>query len=776
MLRAFFLIFLFLPEIYLFGQNSRAHIKAAEQYIANGFYDEAIDQYNKAIELDPQNGHAYEGRAKALEHTKELGKAATDYLNAAVFASNPAINYLKAAEIFYSLKKLDASLEATDKAISQNQKYYEAYLLQSKIFYSLDKFHEALASAENAIASKSAAYAYYLKGLSEFALNDLKQAESDFEKAIVKDKLFVEAYLTQAQLQLQNGKIQNAIENCNYVIMNDRSNKDAYIIRSKGYFQERELEKAISDASKAIFLDSLNIDYYLQRGDYYLEYAQFQNAINDYFVVLNLDAHNFKALQKRATAYEKIGEKKKAVSDYTLLLTLNKKSDEKYVDFLAERVFELKRESNKPIITLIEPQLTNNFEVPVPSDNMFVTIKGVIYDESRIKLLRVNNDTLFNDASVIEDSVFTATINSKDIEFVTVSATDIYDNLSTINYAVQKIETHPPRINLLNPYVHDDNIITLGTDDNFLYIEGRIEDESLISDIHIDKVNASYVTCDINPRFTATLDIANKNRIKIAATDIYGNKLEKEYLFLRNDRILSDDSPMGKTWVVMIENSEYKDFTNLNSPAGDIKSMEEALSHYKINNIIIKKNLTKRELERFFSIDLRDLMRINHVNSLFVWYAGHGKNINGNGYWIPSDAIMDDEFSYYNINALKASLYSYTSLTHLLIVSDACSTGSSFNIAMRGTIEGAECSQTQLTFKKSAQVFTSAGQGNANDNSLFTRAFANALLNNENTCVTIDEIAKRVSIVVQNNSSQSPEFGHISGIEDQQGTFFFIAR
>ena len=95
---------------------------------------------------------------------------------------------------------------------------------------------------------------------------------------------------------------------------------------------------------------------------------------------------------------------------------------------------------------------------------------------------------------------------------------------------------------------------------------------------------------------------------------------------------------------------------------------------------------------------------------------------------------------------------------------------------MRGPIEGVACSHPQLALQKSAQVFTSAGSGYAYDNSLFTRAFANALFNNEDDCATIDDIAKRVNIIMQNSSLQKPEFGRISGIEDELGTFFFITQ
>ena len=137
---------------------------------------------------------------------------------------------------------------------------------------------------------------------------------------------------------------------------------------------------------------------------------------------------------------------------------------------------------------------------------------------------------------------------------------------------------------------------------------------------------------------------------------------------------------------------------------------------------------------------------------------------------------MDVEFTYFNINALKASLYSYTSLTHLLVVSDACETGPAFCQALRGPIESVSCTHTQLTLKKSAQVLTSSGDGYAYDNSLFTRSFTNALLNNEDDCVSIEDIAKRVNAIVVTNSSQKPEFGRIKGIQDELGTFFFMTR
>ena len=775
-LRSVFIFILLFIGVELFGQAARNHLKAAEQYLLNGYYEDAIEQFNQALSYEPENGKVYEERAKAYEQLNMFEKAADDFKNAAVFGISPAENFYRSAQLLFTLKQLHQAGEIIVKAIEYRSQYHEAYLLQCQIFLALEKFNEARDAAINAINTKNTAYSQYLKGISEFKLGNFAQAEQDFEKAIIKDKLLLDAFIELANVQTRNNKTNYAIDNCNYVLNTDKNNLKALLLRSEIYYSLKEYTRAIHDISTVITIDSVNADCYVRRGKYFYDFGQFENAIIDYSTALDLDILNKEALKCRADAFERIGSRSKATSDLSLLLTLFNDLEEGEVSEIEKRIYDLNKESDKPSIYLENPALNNNLEVLVPDDAEAVRIAIKVEDVSNIQYLKINNDTLLNNPLGTRKKEFDLLLYTKNLEFLTITATDIYNNTSTVSYAVEHIETQGPQVILLNPYADDDGIISLNIDDKYLYIEGRIEDESLISSIFIDEVTASFAPGDANPRFTATLDITKKNRIKVIATDIFGNTSEQEFYFRNEGQFSAHDSPMGKTWAILIENSEYKEFPNLVSPEKDIQLIQNALIHYKIDKVIVKRNLTKREMERFFSIDLRDLIRINQVNSLFIWYAGHGVNNEDVGYWIPSDARMNTEFSYFSVNALKASLYSYNILSHLLIVSDACETGPGFCIAMRGPIDGVSCSNVQLLEKKSAQIFTSCGSGYASDNSLFTRAFANTLLNNEDDCSSIDDIAKRVSFVMQNSSSQKPEFGRIKGIDDEMGTFFFITR
>jgi hypothetical protein len=182
-------------------------------------------------------------------------------------------------------------------------------------------------------------------------------------------------------------------------------------------------------------------------------------------------------------------------------------------------------------------------------------------------------------------------------------------------------------------------------------------------------------------------------------------------------------------------------------------------------------------MARFFSIELRDMVKKNNVNSLIIWYAGHGKFQNETGYWIPVDADRNDEFSFFNINNLKASMQVYANeLTHTLIITDACESGPSFYQAMRNDIEIRSCSDDRAVKFKSSQVLSSAGYELASDNSQFTRTFANSLINNEEPCLPIESIVLNVGEAVKKDNQQKPQFGKIAGLEDENGTFFFIKR
>jgi len=767
-----------LSALPLSAQNAKKHYKTGEEFIAAGNYKDAVDQLTKALELTPDMDKAYLARADAYEQLGMLPEAAEDYDRASTFLDNKPEVFHSAGRLYYELEEYDKSLDRLDKAIAIKKNFVQSYVVKTRVLIAMERYEEALRECDMALTLKESSENFYYHGQANLKLGNLEFAEKDFMEAVEEDRRNVLALRALADVRIQLSKTDLALQNIHSAIQIDPNNVEGYVIRSRAYVKKLDYPKAINDISKAILLNPDDPRMYYWRGVYYQEFAQHSNAVNDFTKVLMLEPKNADALYKRAWSYEQVANYKDAIKDYEALVELSEFNVQAQI-LMKEadaRLFELYREENKPEILIIDPAPRDAQMLQFPKDSRIVSLKGSLIDESAIKQLKVDGIEV-QPVEGEEGWEFLTALDLENKESILIEVTDVYDNSTSIQYTINLTEVVPPLITIIAPYASDNGVIYLDSEDPNIYVEGKIEDESQIESIMINGVLASYIPGELNPSFSANLNIVNQNKILVTASDVYGNQTVAEFRMNKEAAVISENNPMGKTWAVFIENSNYQTFASLDGPTKDVTLMRAALAKYQVHNVIVKRDMNKSDMERFFSIELRDLVRSNRVNSILIWYAGHGKFINETGYWVPTDSKRDDEFTYFNINALKASLQSYSNyVTHTLVITDACESGPSFYQAMRATPKVRSCDDWQATKFKSSQVFASAGYELAVDNSQFTRTFANSLANNPNSCIPIESIVNKVTSAVVKNNQQKPKFGKIDGLEDEDGTFFFISK
>lgn len=783
--------FLHLPKRYLFlilttflfssafSQSAKKFFKSGEEFYEAGNYNDAIFQFTSAVALNPEYKEAYELRGLSYQKLEEYQKAADDFNRAIIFDTKNEVLLTHLAKSYISLKQYNEAISALNKATFLNRKYLPAYQEKIKAMLAIDKAYDALKVSDSTLALEGSALNYYLQGVVTEKLNSAQKAEWAYGKSIKEDKKFVNSYIALANLQTNLSKLEEAMTNCNEALKLDPTSREALLVRSKVFVKRQDFQNAINDISRNIVNNPKDEEMFFIRGTYYQFFSQHQNAINDFNKVLSLNAKHADALYNRAKSYEEISNFPAAIKDYQALVSISE-FDAKANMLLKqanERLFELNREGNPPKIVLLNPEPREKFVVEVPNNKTSILLKGYVTDKSIINSIKVNNaDVKFEFLN--EQAEFLTEVALGDTDVIAISASDVYNNLEKINYTIKRTEIDAPKVSIVAPFASDNGEIYLDSNDANLYVEGKISDESLIKSILIEGVSASFKLDELNPGFSAMINVNNKSKISVQATDIYGNQVPATFTLNRESADLLGNNPMGKTWVVFIENANYNTFASLEGPTKDVSLMKAALAKYQVNNIIHKKNLTKDQMEKFFSIELRDLIKSNRVNTLMVWYAGHGKSINETGYWIPVDASRDDEFTYFNIQYLKAAMQSYTStVNHTLVITDACESGPTFYQAMRSTLRDRSCNDWQATRMRSSQVFSSAGYELAVDNSQFTKTFANILASNPNSCLPIESIVMKVTDAVSvSNPNQKPRFGKINGLTDEDGTFFFMTK
>lgn len=750
-------------------------------------YPEAIRRYDEALNLKSSYTDAYEGRAACFEILGQWDKAMEDYKMLINIKSHEETYRFRLAFVYNKLKRYQSSAEILSALIMDGMKTPEAYELMVRNKISLLDYESAIAYCNEAFAMlEQNSYFYYLRGIAQDSARNYQLSTLSYRKAIE----MLEANKKKPPTAEQLPYYMNAAESFNRMGLHQDAvrmlisarkiaPKDPMLTMLIGNSMLRggDYNGASRQFDEALVLKPDNYDAWVQKGLVLRKLKQHYNAIEALDKALAIDSTAWQAHLEKGGCYEDINEFYQAEASYRKAAQRapNNPEPPKRIKQCRDKAFEINRESGKPEVVLFAPKQDGNSLV-VPLSRNFVDLDGQVLDKSRINSIEVDGQA----AEFSKDSLqpkFHVAVSLEGKTQVKIKAVDIYYNTNVVTYTLSRQETTPPKLVFLDPLAMGNKEIYLPKSvSNTLLVKGRVDDESVIHSLSINGLTANFAHDVTNPEFQLEIPIKGVDTLKAEVTDSYGNTGVYRYFLNRKALAEAAVNPMGITWVVFIENSDYSNFSSLTGPEKDLKNLQEALVGYRIDQFIIKRNLTKDELERFFAIELRQQLRSAQVNSLLIWYAGHGKYINGNGYWIPVNAAKGDEFSYFQITNLKGYISTYPFLKHMLVVSDACETGAAFCVESGPSADPGDCFKSDAVSRKSSQVFTSSSNEKSSDVSIFNETFCSILKNSPDKCVPIERIRQHVVKSVTNIQNQVPKFGTIMGLEHDKGSFYFIKK
>lgn len=111
----------------LYAQNPKKYYRTGQEFLSKKSYQDAIEQFSKAIELKPEYTDAYIARAEVYETLDEKEKALEDYKRTLVFLTKDGTIYYHAGKLYAELGQHEQAVEMLDKAISLTKKPVAAY-------------------------------------------------------------------------------------------------------------------------------------------------------------------------------------------------------------------------------------------------------------------------------------------------------------------------------------------------------------------------------------------------------------------------------------------------------------------------------------------------------------------------------------------------------------------------------------------------------------------------------------------------------------------------
>lgn len=698
------------------AQGGKAFLKEGDAFRKDGQLEKALEKYDLAVSVDPKLVKAFQARAEVNELLGKKQEVAADRKHIARLVPEEAPFAATAAMAYLEVDSPAVARRMAEMALARDAKNMQALQAKTRACLKLGDLDCATAASDAAINLKGTTDTYYLHGLVRTATRDYETAETDLDRVIEWNHLYEPAYVAQAEVQLlryerytaptmQMRTLEKAIDKCRLALELNPQSTDALFWRSKAYAHQKEYAKAIDDISRCMALGRTDKAVYYQRALYYHGFGQHQNAVNDLNKILLENPKDVQVLLLRAECKEANLDMEGALKD---LETAQKAmqgdasygvEDRKKIEDarmrIAHQVFEMNRESDAPRLTVVEP-FSKDSVAQVSASLNYLKVSGHILDKSLLKAITVNGAMAEYDKEE-KDPQFFATVpwGAADKEIV-VQAVDVYDNLTSVVLKVERSEGIAPTIALTAPTVGDDRVVSIETGKESVFVEGKVSDGSPIRLIAVNGVNASYAPDQMNPDFSIKVDVKDKDRFTVHAEDQYGNSTDQVFNLVRKAAAVAATTPKttgtstvttstpapsrtGTTWVIHIENSNYRNFPAVQSSSSDASKMQKAFANYSVSKTINKKNLTKEQLDRFFNIELRDLVRTNKVSTILVWYSGHGKSVGGKAYWVPIDARKDDIYSYFNYGSLKAQMQNYSeSVDKTVVVSDAAGSDASF--------------------------------------------------------------------------------------------------
>jgi tetratricopeptide (TPR) repeat protein len=289
--------------------EAETFVKKGIENIEIGKPDDAINDFNRAIELDPENADAYCNRGYAKSSKGDLDGAILDYSQALEIDPKNAWAYGNRGLARGDKGDFDGAIADDNQALSLRPNWPQVYNNRGREQARKGNLDEAISDYNQAITlNPEDAIAYENRGNAKSRKSDLNGAITDWTQAISLNPTNAITYNSRGFAEYQNGNVDASIADFDQAIKLDPNYARPYGNRGNAKFERGDLDGAVADFDQAIILPGTNdAGIFMDRG-----------------VVNYLDRHPQDALAD----FQKAAELKFTYSDYPRIYSWLVKSEE----------------------------------------------------------------------------------------------------------------------------------------------------------------------------------------------------------------------------------------------------------------------------------------------------------------------------------------------------------------------------------------------------------------------------------------------------------------
>ncbi len=144
-----------------YGSALALYVKAGEILLSRGDYKQALESYDKALQLNPQLAQAYAGKGHAFFSMNRLIDALNAYEAAISFSTDDVLCYVRLGDILADIKCFNIAVQRYKQALQFDSDSVSAHLGLGNACFELSRYEEALSVYQRVVtldAKNAAAY------------------------------------------------------------------------------------------------------------------------------------------------------------------------------------------------------------------------------------------------------------------------------------------------------------------------------------------------------------------------------------------------------------------------------------------------------------------------------------------------------------------------------------------------------------------------------------------------------------------------------------------
>ena len=280
------------------------YIKRGNANMEKGFYNRAIDSFNRALEIDPDNSILYNCRGLAYGK-KGLNKEAMENFNRAIELNPYNYEAYNNRGFFYRVtKQFDKAVADFNNAIELNSNYSTAYFNRGFTFRDMGSIEKAVVDFAKAVELNNELKK--VDGKNKKVDRYFSMAIADLNRVLEIDPDDAKAYVDRGLVYMELGMYDETLKDFDRTIENNPEDAIAYNVRGMVYAMRGLSNLAIANFAKAIELDPNSWEAYNNRGLVYFENSYYSKAITDFIKALEINPDCIEASESMKLATEEL--------------------------------------------------------------------------------------------------------------------------------------------------------------------------------------------------------------------------------------------------------------------------------------------------------------------------------------------------------------------------------------------------------------------------------------------------------------------------------------